>query len=68
MLLEPSKSQQNGLFHRIVWPGLMSHRGCAASQRVAGLYITILWLKAQSHAAMLHICDGVFKRPYDASE
>ena len=23
MLLEPSKSQQNGLFHRIVWPGLI---------------------------------------------
>ena len=23
ILLEPSKSQQNGLFHRIVWPGLM---------------------------------------------
>ena len=22
MLLEPSKPQQNGLFHRIVWPGL----------------------------------------------
>ena len=24
MLLEPSKSWQNGLFHRIVWPGLIA--------------------------------------------
>ena len=25
MLLDASKSQQNGLFHRIVWQGLMMH-------------------------------------------
>ena len=62
-----SKSQENGPFHRNVWPGLNTGHFPAILKLLEPSQ-TIAAVKAQPHAAILHICDGVFQNSCDAGK